>query len=103
MGNYKFNMSLPSGKPIIFRGVATAIITPFSGRDVDFGAMREMTERQIEAGISAIVVCGTTGEAPTLKHDEHIECIRQMVEIVGGRIPVIAGTGSNDTDHAVTQ
>lgn len=103
MGNNKFDMSLPSGKPIVFRGVATAIITPFSGREVDFGAMREMTERQIKAGVSAIVVCGTTGEAPTLKHDEHIGCVRRMVEIVDGRIPVIAGTGSNDTDHAVTQ
>ena len=85
----------------IFRGVATAIITPTNANGVDYEAFGRLIDWQIEEGINAIVVCGTTGENPTLSDDEHKECIRFCVERVNHRIPVIAGTGSNDTAHAI--
>ena len=86
-----------------FEGVYTAIITPFQngGRDIDFGAYRELIERQIAAGVAGIVPCGTTGESPTLSHSEHTELIRRTVEIVSGRVQVVAGTGSNSTAEAI--
>ena len=85
----------------IFRGVATAIITPTNANGVDYEAFGRIIDWQIEEGINAIVVCGTTGENPTLSDDEHKECIRFCVERVAHRVPVIAGTGSNDTAHAI--
>lgn len=85
----------------IFRGVATAIITPTNEAGVDFEAFGRIIDWQIAEGINAIVVCGTTGENPTLSGPEHMECIRFCVERVAGRVPVIAGTGSNDTAHAI--
>lgn len=85
----------------IFRGVATAIITPTNANGVDYEAFGRLIDWQIEEGINAIVVCGTTGENPTLSDAEHKECIRFCVERVNRRIPVIAGTGSNDTAHAI--
>ena len=89
-----------SGKPL-FEGVATALITPFTKDGVDFTAMGKLIDWQIDEGIDALVVCGTTGEAPTLKDDEHQELIAFTVKRVAGRVPVIAGVGSNDTEHAV--
>ena len=85
----------------IFRGVATAIITPTNANGVDYEAFGRLIDWQIEEGINAIVVCGTTGENPTLSDDEHKECIRFCVERVNHRVPVVAGTGSNDTAHAI--
>ena len=85
----------------IFRGVATAIITPTNANGVDYEAFGRLIDWQIEEGINAIVVCGTTGENPTLSDAEHKECIRFCVERVAHRVPVIAGTGSNDTAHAI--
>ncbi len=86
-----------------FEGVYTAIITPFTsgGNSVDYTAYRELVERQVAAGIAGVVPCGTTGESPTLSHEEHRELIRKTVEFVKGRIAVIAGTGSNSTSEAV--
>jgi len=87
-------------KNTLFTGLATAIVTPFNkDNSVNYTAFAELIAQQIEKGASAIVVCGTTGEASTLSDTEHIECIRFTVEKVAGKIPVIAGTGSNDTAH----
>ena len=85
----------------IFRGVATAIITPTNADGVDYEAFGRLIDWQVEEGINAIVVCGTTGENSTLTDEEHRECIRFCVERVNHRVPVIAGTGSNDTAHAI--
>lgn len=86
----------------IFKGAAVAICTPFlPNGDVDYDKFREQIEYQIENGTDAIVVCGTTGEASCLSHEEHLECIKFCVEVVDHRIPVIAGTGSNCTETAV--
>ena len=88
-------------KNTIFTGAATAIITPFKEGKVDFGAFEKMIEWQIAEGIDAIVAVGTTGEGPTLTDAEHKEVIRFCVEKVAGRVPVIAGTGSNDVAYAI--
>ncbi len=90
-------------KKPIFTGAGVAIVTPFTGDDlkINFPLFEEIIENQIANGTDAIVVCGTTGEKSTLVYDEHVEAIKFTVETVGGRIPVIAGTGSNDTVHAV--
>lgn len=88
-------------KNTVFTGAATAIITPFKNGTVDYEAFEKLVESQIENGIDAIVVVGTTGEGPTLTDEEHKEMIRFCVEKVAGRVPVIAGTGSNDTAYAV--
>ncbi len=87
-----------------FEGVYTAIITPFKdgGSKIDYDAYQKIIEKQIEAGISGIVPCGTTGESPTLTHQEHRELIRKTVEYVKGRTSIIAGTGSNSTEEAVS-
>ena len=88
-------------KQSIFTGAATAIITPFNKDGVDYTAFGNIIEEQIAGGIDAIVVAGTTGEASTLTHEEHCECIRYAVEKIEGRVPVIAGTGSNDTAYGI--
>lgn len=88
-------------KEPVFRGVCTALITPMRGDAIDFECMEALIERQIAAGVDALAVCGTTGEAPTLSPAEHRRLIRFTVEAVRGRLPVIAGTGSNDTRHAI--
>ena len=88
-------------KQSIFTGAATAIITPFNNTGVDYTAFGNIIEEQIAGGIDAIVVAGTTGEASTLTHEEHCECIRFTVKTVEGRVPVIAGTGSNDTAYGI--
>ncbi len=86
----------------IFTGAGVAIVTPFKGNgEVDYETFAKNIEFQIEKGTDAIIVCGTTGEASTLSHEEHIEVIRYCVECVNGRIPVVAGTGSNCTETAI--
>jgi len=86
----------------IFKGIGTALITPMTeAGQIDYAAMERLVAYQLEGNIDALIVCATTGEAPTLQDDEHIEVIRFVAEQVGGKIPVIAGTGSNYTDHAV--
>ncbi len=88
-------------KNTIFTGAATAIVTPMNQSGVDYEQFGRLIDWQIAEGIDAIVVAGTTGEASTLSDDEHKEVIRYCVERVAGRVPVIAGTGSNDTAYAV--
>ena len=86
----------------VFTGAGVAIVTPFKDNgEVDYEKFAEMVEYQIENGTDAIIVCGTTGESSTLTHEEHLDVIRYCVEKVNGRIPVIAGTGSNCTDTAI--
>lgn len=89
-------------KKPIFTGAGVAIITPFTADGkVNFPVLKDILEYQISHSTDAIVICGTTGESATLTHEEHTETIRFTVETVGGRIPVIAGTGSNDTAYAL--
>ena len=88
-------------KKSIFTGAATAIITPFKNGAVDYESFGKIIDAQISGGIDAIVVAGTTGEAAPLTHEEHCECIKYVVEKVEGRVPVIAGTGSNDTAYGI--
>ena len=85
----------------IFKGAATAIITPFNADGVDFEKPAELLEFQIKENIDAIVICGTTGEASTMPDKEHIATVKFTVEKVKKRVPVIAGAGSNDTRHAI--
>ena len=89
------------GKNTIFTGAATAIITPMTENGVDYESFGKLIDWQIEEGIDGIVVGGTTGEGSTLTDEEHREIIRFSVERAAGRTPIIAGTGSNDTDYAI--
>ena len=86
----------------IFRGVATALITPTNERGVDYNAFGRLIDWQIGQGINALVIAGTTGEGSTLTDEEHRETIRFSVERTKGRVPVIAATGSNDTGYAIS-
>ncbi len=89
-------------KNTIFTGAGVAIITPMnSDGSINYDGFADNIEYQIENGTDAIIVCGTTGEASTMTDEEHIECIRFCVEKVNKRVPVIAGTGSNDTRYAI--
>jgi len=86
----------------IFRGSGVALATPMKENgEINYDALEGLIEAQIAGGTDALIVCGTSGEAPTLDDDEHLEAIRVAVEVTHGRIPVIAGTGSNNTAHAV--
>ena len=86
----------------IFKGAGVAITTPFlANGEVDYDTFRDQIEYQIQNGTDAIIVCGTTGEASCLSHEEHLDCIKFCVEVVNKRIPVIAGTGSNCTETAI--
>ena len=85
----------------MFQGSIPALITPFKGHDVDFDAFEKLVERQIKAGSGAVVPCGTTGESATLSHEEHRAVIERCVDIVRGRVPIIAGCGSNSTAEAI--
>lgn len=85
----------------IFRGVATALITPLNESSIDFSAFARLIDWQIAAGVAALVIAGTTGEGSTLTDEEHRAAVRFAVEHTAGRVPVIAGTGSNDTAYAV--
>ncbi len=86
----------------IFKGAGTAIITPFNENGVDYEKFAKLIDWQIESGIDSIIVGGTTGEGSTLTDDEHREIIKFSVEQAKGRVPIIAGTGSNDTDYAIS-
>lgn len=89
-------------KNTIFTGAAIAIITPMNADgSINYDVLGEMIDTQIESGTDAIVICGTTGEASTMTDEEHLECIRFAVQRTAKRVPVIAGTGSNDTAYAV--
>lgn len=86
----------------IFKGAGVAIVTPFTQDDkVNFEELGKMIDFQIAGGTDAIIICGTTGESSTLTHEEHDECIKFAVEHTAGRVPVIAGTGSNSTAEAI--
>lgn len=85
----------------VFTGSATAIVTPFLNGAVDYTALTRLIELQIASGTDAIVVCGTTGESPTLSQDERSSVIQHVVERVNGRVPVIAGTGGNCTANVI--
>ena len=88
----------------VFRGAATALVTPFTPTgEVNYEKLGELLEYQIAEGIDAVVILGTTGESPTLPTEEHMEVIAKSVEFVHGRIPVIAGAGSNSTAEAIDQ
>ena len=85
----------------LFTGAATALITPFTEDGVNFEALGNIIDHQIDNNIDALVICGTTGEAATMPDKEHLSVIEYAVKKVAGRVPVIAGTGSNDTAHCV--
>ena len=88
-------------KQRIFQGVATALITPTTESGVDFPALRRLIDWQIQEGVDALVIAGTTGENATLSDSEHHAVLECAAETIAGRVPMIAGTGSNDTAHAV--
>jgi len=88
-------------KNTIFTGAASALITPFKNGEVDFEAFGRLIDWQIEQGIDALVIAGTTGEASTLTDEEHRAVFKFAVDRIAGRVPMIAGTGSNDTAYAI--
>ncbi|MBE7027671.1 MAG: 4-hydroxy-tetrahydrodipicolinate synthase [Ruminococcaceae bacterium] len=88
-------------KPVIFEGAGVAIVTPFTETGIDFDKLGELIDFQIENSTDAIIICGTTGEAATMPDREHLSAIEYTVNKVAGRVPVIAGTGSNDTVHGM--
>lgn len=85
----------------LFQGSITALITPFKDGKVDDKAFQKLVEWQIDQGTHGLVPCGTTGESPTLSHDEHKHVVELCIEAAAGRVPVIAGTGSNSTEEAI--
>lgn len=85
-----------------FTGTLTALVTPFNKQQVAYDDLRKLVEFQIKGGVDGLVPVGTTGESPTLDHHEHMDVVRATVEQARGRVPVIAGTGSNSTREAVT-
>ncbi len=85
----------------MFTGALTALVTPFRAGEVDARALGALVEAQIAAGINGLVPCGSTGEAATLTHEEHVAVVREVVRAARGRVPVIAGTGSNSTAEAI--
>lgn len=86
----------------LFQGAATALITPLTADGVDYPKMKELLEWQIAEGISALVICGTSGEGSTLSDEEHRAVLKFAKDVVGDRVPLIAGTGSNDTAYAIS-
>src|SRR5207237_1902617 len=85
----------------VFHGSLVAMVTPFRNGKVDEAKVRELVELHVTSGTDALVPCGTTGESPTLSHDEHKRLVEVVVQTAAGRIPVVAGTGSNSTAEAV--
>ena len=86
----------------IFKGAGVAIVTPFNpDGSINYNKLEELIDYQCNNGTDSIVICGTTGESPTLSEEEHIECVKKAVEFTKGRVPVIAGTGSNATYTAI--
>ena len=88
-------------KKTVFEGAATALVTPLTESGIDYDKFGKLIDWQIESGIDALVVCGTTGEASTLSDDEHRDAIAFAAKRAAGRVPIIAGTGSNDTAYAL--
>lgn len=88
-------------KKTVFQGIATALITPLTEEGIDYDLFGRLIDFQIAGGIAGLVVCGTTGESSTLTDEEHRDAIAFAVRHTAGRVPVIAGTGSNDTDYAL--
>ena len=88
-------------KKRVFEGAATALVTPLTDNGIDYEAFGKLIDWQIEKGIGALVICGTTGEASTLNDEEHIGAIAYAAKRINKRVPLIAGTGSNDTPHAI--
>ena len=88
-------------KKPIFKGAASAIITPLNEQGVDYPAFEKMLRWQVSSGIDALVICGTTGESSTLTDEEHRQVLKFALEVVDGRVPMIAGTGSNDVAYAI--
>ena len=88
-------------KEPVFRGAATALITPMTAEGVDYPSLGRLIDWQIEAGIDALVIAGTSGEGSTLTDEEHRAVVKYSVERAAGRVPIIAGTGSNDTAYAI--
>lgn len=88
-------------KHVLFTGTCTALVTPFLNGEVNYPMVEQLLRRQMEAGIRAVVVCGTTGESPTLSDYEKLEMFRRAKNYVGDRCLILAGTGSNNTEHAV--
>ena len=84
-----------------FKGIYTALITPFKNGEVDEAAFRELVAWQIDEGVHGLVPCGTTGESPTLSYEEHKRVITLAVDVAAGRVPVMAGTGANSTEEAI--
>ena len=82
-----------------FKGAFTALVTPFANGRIDEDAYRNLIEWQVESGINGVVPCGTTGESATLSHEEHKQAIRICVDQIKGRVPVLAGAGSNNQYH----
>lgn len=87
-------------KKTLFTGVCTALVTPFLGGQVNYPMLERLLERQMDVGVSAVVLCGTTGESPTLSDHEKLEIFRRGKAFVGDKMKIICGTGSNDTQHA---
>jgi 4-hydroxy-tetrahydrodipicolinate synthase len=85
----------------VFSGTLTALVTPFRAGEVDHRALEALVEEQIGAGIHGLVPCGSTGEAATLTHEEHVQVVQAVVRVARGRVPVVAGTGSNSTAEAI--
>ena len=85
----------------MFQGLYTALITPFRQGKVDYAAFEKLIQWQIEQGVHGLVPCGTTGESPTLSHEEHVQVVQQCVRLAKGKVKVLAGTGSNATDEAI--
>jgi 4-hydroxy-tetrahydrodipicolinate synthase len=85
----------------LFKGAGVALVTPFENGLVDYRRLAGLIDWQITSGTDAIISCGTTGEASTLTDKEHIETVRFTMKVTEGRVPVLAGAGSNDTSHAV--
>lgn len=88
-------------KKVLFSGACTALVTPFLNGNVNYPMMELLLRRQMEAGIKAVVICGTTGESPTLSDNEKLEMFRRAKKYVGDNCVILAGTGSNCTEHAV--
>ena len=86
----------------LFTGVCTALVTPFKDHNINYAMLEKLLQRQIDAGIKAVVISGTTGEAPTLSDYEKINMIRACKALVGEHLAIIAGTGTNNTEHSVT-
>ncbi len=95
-------MSEVSRKGSDFAGLSVALVTPFKNGKLDMDRFKEQIEFQIENGTNCLVPCGTTGESPTLSHPEHERVISETIQIAAGRVKVMAGTGSNSTDEAIS-